>query len=489
MMRMLKNDPKRPVSLSYGQLTAAAVLVMALAGCAVGPDYEGAPDMALQKFHNADLVAAGPQNVDAVSLDKWWAGFNDPELTKIVEKALDQNLDLAASLSRVEQARAAAQSAGAKLLPTVDASADAARVRESLESPLGAIGHHLPGYDRDIHLYDVGAGASWEIDLFGGLRRGEEAAEAEAEAADAAHLGVRVSVAAEAADSYIQIRGYQAQLEALQKQVEVNKQRYELIQLRQKYGTANDRDVAEAEALLRSMEAAVPQVRIALEAQLNRLDVLLDVQPGTYAAELSKPAPIPSVPTVTTTLSASDLLHRRPDLIAAERKLAASNAAIGAAISDYYPKISLSGLLGFESMDVQHLFRAATFQPQAIGGLRWRLFDFGKVDAEVAAAKGANAEALAQYRQSVLRATEDVEDSFMALAQYKVQTEAVEKKEATLSHSEDMAQADFQHGALSLPEVLDAEREVLSAQNELAQAKASAARSAVAAFRALGGGW
>ncbi|MDE1900572.1 MAG: efflux transporter outer membrane subunit [Alphaproteobacteria bacterium] len=489
MLELRENNGKTGIFPSYGRLTAAAVIALALAGCAVVPDYAGAPDMALQKFHNVDSVAAGQQNGDTVSLDKWWAGFNDPELTKIVEKAIDQNLDLAASIARVQEARAAAQSAGARLLPTADASADATHIRSSLESPIGAIGSHLPGYDRDNDFYNIGAGASWEIDLFGGLRRGEEEAEAEAQAAEAEHLGVRVSVAAEAADSYIQIRGFQAQLAAVQKQVDVDKQRYGLIQLRQKYGAADDRDAAEAEALLRSAEAEVPQLRIALEAQLNRLDVLLGVQPGTYAAELAKPARIPSIPSVTTTVSASDLLRRRPDLIVAERRLAASNAAIGVAVSDYYPKISLSGLLGFESMDVQHLFRAATFQPQAIGGLRWRLFDFGKVDAEVAAAKGAHAEALAQYRQSVLRATEDVEDSFMALAQYKVQADAVTQKEKTLSHSKDLAQAEYEHGALSLPEVLDAEREVLSAQNELAQAKTSAARAAVASFRALGGGW
>jgi NodT family efflux transporter outer membrane factor (OMF) lipoprotein len=471
------------------QVAATAILVGMLSGCEVGPDYDGPPDVKIEAFHNAPVVIPDTAGVTAPNLDKWWTGFNDPQLTKIVEKALEQNLDLDASLARVQQARAVAQSAGAKLLPTVDASGQALRVRQSLQSPIGAIGSHLPGYDRDASLYDVGAGASWEIDLFGGLRRQQESAEAAAEAAAAGRLGTCISVAADAADSYFQIRGYQSQIEAIQKQIETNRQLLDLMKLRQTYGVATDLDVNQTEALLRSSEAVLPQLHIGLEAQMNRLDVLQGVQPGTYAAELSTPSPIPSLPSVTTMLPASDLLRRRPDIIAAERQLAASRATIGVALSDYYPKISLSGLLGFESADVGHLFKAATFQPQAIGGLRWRLFDFGKVDAEVAQAKGVYAEALAQYRQSILRATEDVENSFMAMAQYKIQTDVLTQKESALTRALNAVQADHEHGSVSLAEVLEAERGVLSARYELASAKTASARAAVASFRALGGGW
>jgi outer membrane protein TolC len=163
-------------------------------------------------------------------------------------------------------------------------------------------------------------------------------------------------------------------------------------------------------------------LRTALEAQLNRLDVLMGAQPGTYATELSKPAEIPSAPAIPPGQSASDLLRRRPDVIAAERHLAASNARIGVAIAEYYPKVSLSALLGFESLSASHVWSAASFQPEATAGLRWRLFDFGRVDAEVAQADSANAQVLLTYRQTVLRATEDVENAFMALAQLELQT-------------------------------------------------------------------
>jgi NodT family efflux transporter outer membrane factor (OMF) lipoprotein len=300
---------------------------------------------------------------------------------------------------------------------------------------------------------------------------------------------VRISVAAEAADAYFQIRGYQARLAVAQSQVETDERLFELVKLRKSYGVGTDREVAQAEALMRNARATIPPLRIGLEAQSNRLDVLMGVQAGTYATELTEPAVIPTIPAISSARAAGDLLHRRPDIIAAERKLAASSAAIGAAISDYYPKISLSGVVGFESTDVSHLIRAATFQPEAIGGLRWRLFDFGKVDAEVGQAKGANAEALAVYRQSVLHATEDVEDAFMSLAQNSIRAEEVTKEEAALVRAHDLAEADYKAGAVSLTDVLDANRELLAARDELAQTRADTDRAAVASFRALGGGW
>ncbi len=478
----------RQGSLSIGAVGMAAVL----SACAVGPHYAGPPDVALHPFHNA--AAPNPADTSAAdspspSLDTWWSGFNDPELTKVEQRALSENLDLLASMARVEQARAVAKAAGADRLPSGEVDADATRLRQSLQSPIGALGSHLPGFDRDVSFYDAGTGASWELDLFGGLRRKEEAASAEAQAASATRLGVRVMVAADAADAYFQIRGYQARLAIAQNQVRTDSDLLELIKLRKSYGVATDREIAQAEALLRNARATMPPLRIALEAQLNRLDVLMGAQPGTYAAELDNAPVVATIPALSNVGKACDLLHRRPDILAAERRLAASNADIGVAISNYYPQLSLSGLLGFESMQAGDLFKSATFQPEVVGGLRWRLFDFGKVDAEVAQAKGAHAEALATYRQTVLRATEDVEDSLMSLAQHKVETDELAGEEAALVRARDVAQDDYKAGAVSLTDVLDANRQLLAARDELAQTRADTARAAVASFRALGGGW
>jgi outer membrane protein TolC len=262
----------------------------------------------------------------------------------------------------------------------------------------------------------------------------------------------------------------------------------DLVRLRFAHGLAADREVAQAEALLSEARASLQPLRIDLEAQLNRLDVLMGAQPGTYAAELKVPAAIPSVPAIAAGTPA-DLLRRRPDVVAAERRLAAASARIGVAISDYYPKFSLSGLLGFESLSPGNLCKAATFQPAAVAGLRWRLFDFGKVDAEVAQARGADAEALAQYRLSILRAAEDVENAFTRLVQLEAHAEELQREVAALTRARDLSQSAYQAGINPLSDVLDARRQLLSAQDELAHTRADAARAAVQTFRALGGGW
>jgi len=463
---------------------------LAATGCAVGPQYKGPPPMTLAaSFHNGSLVDTRQAKNTQSALETWWTGFQDPVLTHIVERALEQNLDVAAALARVEQARAMAREAGARLLPTGAATGSASPIRQSLNSPIGAIGRHLPGYERDQQLYDLGVGSQWEIDLAGGLRRGAEAARDEAEAAEAQHLGVRVSVAADAADAYFQARGDQARLAIAESQVATNARLLDLVRLRVSRGAAAEKEVAQAEALLADARATIPTLRIALEAQLNRLDVLMGAPAGTYAAELSNPPEIPAAPAIAPGQSAADLLRRRPDIMAAERRLAAANARIGVAVAEYYPKVSLSALLGFESLGAGRLFSGESFQPEATAGLRWRLFDFGRVDAEVAQANSANAQALLQYRQTVLRATEEVENAFMALAQLELQSRELTTEVDALSRARDASQESYLAGASSLTDVLDADRQSLAAQDALARTRADADRAAVMSFRALGGGW
>ena len=466
-------------------LTLAGLL--ALGACAVGPDYQ-APTPALAPFHNAAAVRTR-NPAAAASLDQWWTAFHDPVLETLIRRALAENLDLAASFARVQQARAEARGAGAALLPTVDATAQGTALRQSLNSPLGRIGNAYPGYNRDQRLYDVGAAASWEIDLAGGLRRGKEAADATAQAAEADLTGVRITVAADVADAYFQIRRDQARIATVQQQIDVDVHLLTLIRQLRSRGVGDDRQVSQAEAVLAQAQASLPPLRIELESQLNRLDVLLGAQPGTYAAELSKPSDIPAVPAIPDADAPTDFLRRRPDIIAAERQLAASNARIGQALSDYYPKLSLSGLLGFDSLNANHLFTAAAFQPAISGALRWRIFDFGKVDAEVVQARGANAEALVRYRQTALRAAEDVEDAFKTLVELEARTAQLETEVRSLQRSRDLSQQAFAAGSIPLTDVLDADRQLLLARDTLAQNQGDAVRAAVRSFRALGGGW
>lgn len=467
-------------------LAAASLLWLSLSGCAVGPDYRR-PETTLEDFHSAAAVEA--RAAVAPALDTWWQGFNDPLLSRLVQRAQAQNLDLAAALARVQQARGVASEAGAQLLPTADLDAQAARIHQSLESPLGQAGSNLPGYNRNQSDYNLGLGASWELDLFGGLRRGKEAASAEMEAAVAEQAGTRISVSADTADAYLRIRGDQARIAVAGQQVATDAHLLDLVNQRFGHGLAAVREVAQAEALLSQARASLQPLRIDLEAQMNRLDVLLGQQPGTSAAELQPPQAIPAVPGIPAGDKPVDVLRRRPDVIAAERRLAASNARVGEAIAEYYPHVSLTGLLGYEASRPGDLFKAATFQPEAAAGLRWRVFDFGKVGAEVAQAKGAKAEALARYRQSVLHAAEDVEDAFTSLVQLEAHRRELQNEVAALTRARDASQDAYQGGVIPLTDVLDADRQLLAAQDELAQTQADSGRAAVGAFRSLGGGW
>jgi NodT family efflux transporter outer membrane factor (OMF) lipoprotein len=464
-------------------LAGAVVASLLLVACAVGPDYK-APAAQLAAFHNVAAVGRG----DA-QLERWWAAFNDPILLQLEEMALAQNLDLAASIARVSQARATASAAGAQLLPTVDANTQASAYRQSLVGPIGSIARGFPGYDRDQRVYDVGAAASWEIDLFGGLRRGSEAARAEAQAAEADRMGVRVSVAADVADAYFRVRADQARLAVTQQQIDVESHLLDLVTQRRGHGVSSERELAQTGALLSSAQAVLPVLRIDLEAQLNRLDVLLGVQPGTIAKDLVGSTEIAAVPQVPAVGEPAEVLRRRPDVIAAERRVAAANARIGASLADYYPKVSLSGVLGFESLSSGNLFNSQAFQPVGTGAIRWRLFDFGRVRAEVAQARGADAEALARYQESVLHAAEDVENAFLSLQQTEVRTRALEAEVGELGHARELSQQAYSAGVIPLTDVLDADRLLLSARDDLAQSRANDARAAVRVYRSLGGGW
>ena len=475
------------------RLASAGLLALtALAGCATGPSYQR-PDAPLAAaYHSADALAGRTAALPAPALDTWWDGFDDPALQRIVARVLAQNLDLAAAMARVDQARSAARMADARLLPEGSLTASAAHQRQSLNSPLGKIASSFPGYNREQSLYDAGLGASWELDVAGGLQHGAQAASAEAQAAEADRLGVRVSVTAEAADAYFRVRGAQRRIALAQQQIATNGRLLELVRLRLADGLASSRETAQAEALVAQARATVPPLRIELDVQLNRLDVLMGSAPGTYAAELATPAaqtPEMQVPAISLSQGPADLLRRRPDVIAAERRLAASNAQIGAAMAEYYPKVTLSALLGLSSLGSTGLLTAASLQPQAAAGLRWRLFDFGRIDADVARAKGANAEALAAYRKAVLRAAEDVENAVVTLTQLEAQHTELAQEVDAHTRARDASELAYKGGAVSLYEVLEEQRQLLASSDQLARVNADNARAAVATFRAAGGGW
>jgi NodT family efflux transporter outer membrane factor (OMF) lipoprotein len=460
------------------------VASLGVTACAVGPNNVKPVLPVPPGFQRAVAPSPGPE----LRVEDWWRNFDDPVLVRIVERVLAQNLDLAASMARVDQARAAARMSLASRLPAVAADAQAARERQSLESPLGALASSRPAYERDVAFYNAGIGATWELDLAGGLRRGAEADTAEAQAAEADHAGVRVSVAAEAADTYFRVRSAQARIELALAQIKTDGDLLSLVQSRLREGMSTVRERAQAEARLAQVRATLPALQAERDTQLNRLDVLMAATPGTYSAELATPVERMAIPVMALTLTPQDLLSRRPDVIAAERHLAASNARIGVAAAEYYPSFSLSALLGFESLRTATP-SATNLQPLAAVGMHWRLFDFGRVDAELVRAEGAHAEALARYRQSLLRATEDVENALIHQWQLEAERkELLQEVDADETARRATKQA-YEGGVLDLSQLLEQDRQWLAAQNELVRVQSDAARAVVATFRAIGGGW
>jgi len=472
-------------------LRPAALLlsVATLTGCAVGPDYRSPTIDLSTRFHGSEAIESRDFQSRA-GLAQWWAGFDDPLLTRFVSLALEQNLDIAQSSARVAQSRASLRLADAALLPSANVSANVARSHQSAETPLGQLLSGTSHFDRDGSYYEANLGASWEIDLFGGLRRGREAARADYQASEAGAIGTRLAVAAQTADVYVTIRGLQARIAIARQQAETRRRLLSMVKLQFESGIAAELQMRQAEGSLAQIEAQIPVLESGLDAAMNALDVLLAAQPGTHRAELSAETSIPVAPGLAETGTPADLIRRRPDLIVAERRLAGASARIGVAISEYYPKFSLGALLGSATaIGASNLFSGPASQAQGVLGLRWRLFDFGRIDAQIAGARGQEAEALAAYRLAVLRATEEVENAFSALVKREAQIASLMRAESSFSRARQNSVAAYQGGVVSLIEVLDADSNLLQARDAKAQAQAEAARAAIASFRALGGGW
>jgi NodT family efflux transporter outer membrane factor (OMF) lipoprotein len=474
---------------AYRTIAATLVLAAASSGCATGPAYVAPISEAPVSFVGAPAVERRPVNAGMVDMTAWWRSFDDPVLVSFVDRALAQNLDLQQARARVLQARAALKNADAALLPSATVSGQAGGNYQSLETPVGRIANAFPGFDRSTEIYQLDLSASWELDLFGGRDAARDAARADWAASAAGAVAARLSVAAQTADTYILIRSLQARLAVARDQARTQQRLVDLIALQYRKGIAAELQLRQAEGAAAQVEASVPSLQNDLDMAMNAIDVLVGAQPGASRTEFSVAAPIPAPPGISTAGGPAALLRRRPDIIAAERTLAASNARIGVAIAEYYPKFSLSGLLGTATTAIGGAFSSDATQASGLLGLRWRLFDFGRVDAEIQAARGRNAEALAAYRLTVLRASEDVENAFSTLVQEESRAATLARGEVALTRARATSDRAYKSGVVSLIEVLDADRRLLETRDSAIQARAAASRGAVASFRALGGGW
>src|SRR5881398_128620 len=316
--------------------TAIVLLLSAslLAGCAVGPDYQSPNISVTSRFLGQDGIGRRETRSEA-DLQAWWAAFDDPMLTRFVALALDQNLDMAQAAARVAQSRASLRLADAALLPSANVSANAARTYQSVETPLGQVLSATRDFDRNGSYYEANLNASWEIDVFGGLRRGREAARAEYDASEASAIATRLAVAAQTADVYVTIRGLQARIVIARQQAQTRRELLSTVKLQFEKEIAAELQMRQVEGLLAQVEAQIPVLESGLDAAMYAIDVLLGTQPGTHRAELGTEASIPAAPGLAETGTPADMIRRRPDLIVAERRVAAASARIGVATAEY----------------------------------------------------------------------------------------------------------------------------------------------------------
>ena len=450
-----------------------SLAVALLAACAVGPDYR-APDTEATPFVAAQ-AAVSEQPFEAA----WWKQFQDPVLDGLIERALADDLDLKIAVARVEEARAFLGAARRDRWPGVVA--EVSRTESKQQQPV------FTTERIEAESYGAGLATFWELDLFGRVRRGAQAAGAEADAAVADLRDAQVLIAAEVARNYVELRGAQKRLAVARANLGYQQDTLELTRVRLELGRGSELDVASAEARRAATEAAIPPLVAAEIVAANRLAVLLGERPGALADELA----FREVPPHLTTLavdSPSALLKRRPDIRAAERALAAATARIGVAKADLFPRLTLSGFFGFVAGDADQLGESASRAWSVSPVLSWAGFERGTW-AQVGVAEARAEAALAAYELTVLRALEETENAFVTYGTHRQRLASVVEQATASRMAAELARIQYREGALDFLRVLDAERTLLQAEDAVAAAESDLNASVVLIYKALGGGW
>jgi outer membrane protein, multidrug efflux system len=474
--------------------------ILALAACEVGPNY-AKPDLpAPPAYAEAASTQQTAVTAEDADLSTWWRGLGDPELDSLIVRALKDNPDLAAASARVREARAQETAAAGALLPKLTATGNVVKYdsqRNGPNAPQGqgaqaSGGPGLAGLPIPSHLtlYSAGFDASWEADIFGGVRRGIEAAKASEEATEWTRRDGQVSLAAETATAYLSLRALQARIALGQAELKRQQDQFQLISARRQHGFTTDLDVNQQTGQVAIAAAQIPQLQSAASAQVHALGVLIGQPSETLTQELAANGPaLPPTPMSLPTGLPSELLLRRPDLRAAERRLAAANAQIGVQTANLYARLNLLGLAAFASPHIDSLLSTQNFSTIGLGMVQAPLFNGGRTRAAIEQAKAEREQAFQAYRGAVLGAFREVED---ALARFKSEddrrahlTDAVGAAERNLK----IAQDQYGAGTVTFLNVLQAENALLNSRDQLVQSDAQALADLTALYKALGGGW
>jgi multidrug efflux system outer membrane protein len=469
--------------------SALAGLALLLGACkAVGPDYAAPKPSVPASFAEAQGPTPGPASAAPFIEEAWWKNFEDSALDDLVAQALKSAPDLAEAQARVGEARALQGFAGAGRYPIADATGEYTRNLGSDNVPTGVPPGGLgPGIHSN--LWQAGFDASWEIDIFGGIRRNIEAADANYQAVAEDRADVTLTLLAEVARDYIELRGAQRRIEVAQKNLAIERDLRALTQSLLAAGLAPQQDWLRAEAQVRDIEAAIPEFETDERAAAYRIAALIGRPFTEVSTELSVPRPIPQSASEVPVGLPSDLLKRRPDVRAAERRIAAANARIGVAQADLYPHFSLTAVAGLESLYFSSFGNGSSGYYQIGPGVTWRIFDAGRIRFEVQAESARTAAATAAYERTVLDAFRDVETALVSYANIKVRRNELAAESAADAQATDIAKLLYKRGVESFLPVLDAERSLYAADDALAVSERDSAIALIALYKSLGGGW
>ena len=461
---------------------AAVAAALSLAACrSVGPDYQSPPDISGPAFSQGD---PSPTK----DLTRWWHDFKDPKLDSLISRAFSANPDLRSAAARIDEARASRRSASAAFAPQLDGSASATRQKLSENSPTGR-NIPIPGLFDPQSQLDLRIDASWEIDFFGGLRRASEAASASLDAAVENLRAVKVSLSAETAAAYFELRGYQARRLVAEQNLKSQRDTLTLTSQRLAAGLATDLDVARAEQQAEATAASLPIFEAGARRSIYRLGVLLGTTPADLVPDLTSPKPLPSHLRGVPVGLPSDLLLRRPDIRRAERELAAANARIGVAIANLYPRFRLTSASGLQSVEASSLFNNQSNLWSLGPSLSWPIFNAGQLRAAADAQSANTRAAAANYEKTVLSALEDVESALVDFGQEQRRLASLTNSAAAASRARNLARDRHLAGLTGFIDVLEADRALLLTEDDCVQSRTQLTLNLVRLYKALGGGW
>lgn len=462
----------------------AVLTILAITGCsAVGPNYVP-PDMSVSAIWHTQLGGGlTAKEMHPPTLSSWWTTLNDQRLSILIERAVAGNLDLKKARARVRESRARRGITSADMFPTLDITGSDTWSRSSKDTGTG----------KTNQLYAASFDSGWELDIFGGVRRSVEASEADLRAIQENLHDVLVSLLAEVALNYVEVRTFQSRLDAAEATLESQNETYQLTLWRYQAGLSDELATQQARYNLENTRSQIPTLRMGLEEAMNRIAVLLGEQPGKVHGELEKREPIPVPPLKVAVGVPADLLRRRPDVRQAERELAAQTARVGVATAELYPRFTLSGSIGMEALSMNNLLSnlSSSSSWTLSGGPRisWAAFDAGAIRQNIKVQSALQEQALIQYEATLLGALEDVENALLSYVEEQHRRDYLCEATQAAQRAVELAQDKYQTGLADFSDVLDVQRSLLSFQDQLAQSNGTVTSDLIRLYKALGGGW